>query len=892
MIITPRDYQQYAIDSVINYFSEGNVGNPIIAMPTGCHAKGHMILMFDGSLKAVETVILGDLLMGPDSLPRTVLSLARGRQEMRLITPVKGESFIVNIDHKLNVKKVNEGGTFLCRQQRNETITVRDFEDGTKWYRHLRKLRRVEVSFSEKSQPLDSYFVGLMLGDGSLARGVVNFTGSEKETLSAIKSEAFRFGCTVTESAKNNNPVTKNLRVVDPCANRSTPNKITKIYRNLELMGTNSYTVFVPDVYKLSSTTQRMEVLAGLLDSDGYYDKKGNVYEHSTVGKQLGDDVRFMARSLGLAAYTCVCDAKLNSRVISKVYRTVISGDIDRIPVRTPYKKAKKRSQIKDVLCTGFSVEVLPVDDYYGFTLNGDHLYLDENFIVHHNTGKSIIIGGLIQQVLQKWPNQRFLMLTHVKELIEQNHQRLLDMWPTAPVGIYSAGLRRKDIAQPIVFGGCGSIVNNIEAFGHRDLVIVDECHLISPKANTTYQKIIDGLKVANPHIKVIGLTATPYRLGQGLLTDGGLFTDVCCDACGVDEFNWFIEQGHLAPLIPKPTLTEYDIEKVGIQNGDFKKAELEQAVNEDKLTFKILEEMVEAGYDRKSWLIFASGIKHTERVAEALAYYGITASTIHSKIEASCKGWSVARERLYRIEAFKNREFRALVNMNVLTTGFDHGPIDLIGSLRPTVSPGLHVQMLGRGTRPCEGKENCLVLDFAGNVKRLGPINDPVLPKKKGKTPGEAPIRICPQPHCGVYNHASARICFNCGFEFPIKEKLTKEAGTAEIIKSNKKAPEPMKVKVFTVSKAIYKKHHKAGSKPSLQVTYFSSGGTFKEFVCLEHKGYARTMAINWWKSRHNTHAPLTIDQSLDIVSFLKVPASIRIWVNKKYPEIMSYEW
>ena len=508
-------------------------------------------------------------------------------------------------------------------------------------------------------------------------------------------------------------------------------------------------------------------------------------------------------------------------------------------------------------------------------------------------TGKSIIIGGLIQQVLQCWPNQRFLMLTHVKELIEQNYERLLDMWPQAPVGIYSAGLRRKDAIQPIVFGGCGSVVNNIEVFGHRDLVIIDECHLLSPKANTTYQKIFEGLKAINPHIKVIGLTATPYRLGQGLLTNDGLFTDICCDATGVDEFNWFIEQGHLAPLIPKPTVTEYDIEKVGIQNGDFKKGELEQAVNEDKLTFKILEEMVEAGYDRKSWLIFASGIKHTEKVAEALAYYGISASTVHSKIEASCKGWSKSRERQYRIEAFKNREFRALVNNNVLTTGFDHGPIDMIGSLRPTVSPGLHVQMLGRGTRPAPEKSNCLVLDFAGNVKRLGPINDPVLPKKKGKKTGEAPVRVCPQ--CGVYNHASARICFNCQYEFPIKEKLTKKAGTAEIIKSSVKlkVPDPMKVKTFNVDKVIYKKHAKAGSKPSMIVTYLAGDGfRFNEFICFEHKGYARTMAIKWWRSRHNTQVPLTIDNALDIVSFLKVPKAVRVWTNKKYPEVMSYEW
>jgi len=490
-------------------------------------------------------------------------------------------------------------------------------------------------------------------------------------------------------------------------------------------------------------------------------------------------------------------------------------------------------------------------------------------------TGKSVIIAGFIQRVLNMWPRQRFMVLTHVKELIEQNHNKLKSIWPTAPTGIYSAGLNQKDIIRPIIFGGMASVKNCVEAFGHRDLIIIDEAHLVSPKDDTTYQNVITRFKIINPHIKVIGLSATPFRLGQGLITDEGLFTDICFDLTGVEAFNRLITDGFLAPLIPRPTNTKIDTSEINIVNGDFAKGKLDDET--DKVLFEGLKELVQYGYDRRSWLIFASGIKSSEHAAQILTSMGIDAAAVHSKMSGS--------ERDARIAAFKSGKLRCIVNNNCLTTGFDHPPIDLIGSFRPTVSPGLHVQMLGRGTRPCEEKANCLVLDYAGNVPRLGPINDPVLPRKKGQKVGEAPVRIC--ENCGVYNHASARFCCSCGHEFTFQTKLKPTAGEHEILRSD--APV---IEYFDIQKVIYQRHHKIGSPPSIKVCYYSGLRMFNEWVCLEHSGFAGKRAREWWKQRHDEEPPATTDEALLKVSQLTPPKRIRVWVNRRFPEILSCEF
>jgi DNA repair protein RadD len=505
-------------------------------------------------------------------------------------------------------------------------------------------------------------------------------------------------------------------------------------------------------------------------------------------------------------------------------------------------------------------------------------------------TGKSIIIAELVRKTLELWPNQRFIMMTHVKELIEQNADKLKKLWPNAPLGIFSAGLNEKNSSLPIIFAGIASVNASIDLFGHFDLVIIDECHLISTNEDTMYQKVISKLKQINPYLKVIGLSATPFRVGQGMITDNGLFTDIIIDYTSLHKFNKLMNDGFISPLIPKRTSIEYDVHQVKISNGDFQKNELQAAVDIDEITFKVIKEMVEYGHDRNCGLVFTTGIKHCEHVTSAIQSFGETATFVHSKMPT--------KQRDERIRDFKAGIYKYIVSNGVLTTGFDHPPVDIIGMLRPTMSPGLWVQILGRGTRPYDWmiekqyipgfnytKNNCLVLDFAGNTKRLGPINDPVKPRKKGQKVGEAPIRICEA--CGVYNHASARFCCVCGHIFEIKNKLTMHAGTDELIKTDL----PL-VETFNVDRIIYHKHCKNGSPDSIRVSYYSGIRRFEEFVCFEHAGYPNKRAITWWQQRSLDLPPNTTEEALAKISQLKSPIRIKVHVNKKFPEILSHEY
>lgn len=495
-------------------------------------------------------------------------------------------------------------------------------------------------------------------------------------------------------------------------------------------------------------------------------------------------------------------------------------------------------------------------------------------------TGKSVVIAGFIAEAQRMFPNKRFLVLTHVKELVEQNAKKLKDYWKEADIGVYSAGLRKKQTAHSILFGGCASVINAMEDIGAFDLVFVDECHLISPKEGTVYQRIVGELKEKNSALRVVGLSATPYRMRSGLIVDGTFFHDMIIDMTGVNRFNQFIRDGVLAPLIPKKTKIERqsNVETKGA-NGDYSAAALEADAADKEVTYKALCELHQEGAERNSWLVFASTIEDADWIAETLQSFGIAAASVHSKIKAS--------ERDNRIRAFKSGELRCIVNMGVLTTGFDHPPLDLIAVLRRTVSPGLWVQMLGRGTRPCDGKDNCLVLDFAGNTRRLGPINDPKIPgkRKKKKTAGDIPIKICGE--CGTYNHLSARECIMCCTVFPTAVVIAEEASTEVLIKED----EPV-LETKDVVQVHYYLHEKVGSIPSIRVSYHCSDKRrYDEWVCIQHpeKSYASIKAKKWWRERFPIYAPVptTTKEALTQITDLLVPKQIVVVMNKKYPEI-----
>jgi DNA repair protein RadD len=512
-------------------------------------------------------------------------------------------------------------------------------------------------------------------------------------------------------------------------------------------------------------------------------------------------------------------------------------------------------------------------------------------------TGKSIVIAAFIAEIFTRYRGQRILVLTHVKELIAQNHAKMLALWEAAPAGIYSSGLDRKDVGTPITFAGIASIAKRTQVLGHIDLILIDECHLVSPKEGTQYQEVIAALKAVNPHLRVIGLTATHYRLGHGPLTeDGGIFTDVAVDMTTFDAYNWFLDAGYLAPLVPRPMRIQLDTGSVSVSRGEYDLKQLQLSVDRTEITLAALKEAMHYGQDRNHWLLFASGVEHATHCCETLQNMGISTAVVHSKMDDS--------DRDMAISAFLSGEVCCLCNNGILTTGFDFPALDMIIMLRPTMSPGLWVQMLGRGGRPkyadgfdlstasgrlqaiaASTKRDCLVLDYAGNTRRLGPINDVVRPKKRGEGKGEAPVKTCPA--CGIYCHASARACPNCGGTFEIKVKFKGRSGTEELIRRKE---EPQIVD-FPVDHIVYSVHKGSKGISSFQVSYHSGLRVFREWICFEHTGYPLHRAHDWWRM----HAPLTgypttAADACTRTSELRQPKTITVLLSSHLPEVRGH--
>lgn len=498
-------------------------------------------------------------------------------------------------------------------------------------------------------------------------------------------------------------------------------------------------------------------------------------------------------------------------------------------------------------------------------------------------TGKSVCIAKFAYGAMCAYPQTRILMLTHVKELIEQNAKKLLEIWPEAPLGVFSAGLKRKEV-NAITYAGVQTIINHLDKLGHIDIIIIDEAHLLSPKDDGRYKDIITRLRAVNPYLVVVGYTATPYRVGIGCLTNNGIFTDTAIDLTTLEAFNRLVNEGFLAPLVTRRRGNiAVDTSNVGLSNGEFKANELQEAADNTALTNAIVYDILSTAYSsgRSSALIFAAGVDHARHVSECFSYYGIEVPAVHSKMDSG------QRDGILR--DFKAGRYWGLVNNNILTTGFDHPPVDFIACIRPTTSTGLWVQMLGRGTRPAPGKANCLVHDYAGNTERLGPINDPAIPRMRGQSgPGDPPVWCCPA--CGTYNHARAPFCEACGHQHDFTAKHTREASTLDVMVS-----ETPIVEMYEVNRVYYYKHVKRAdptSPPLLRVRYACGLQTFDEYVALEHPQPRLGIAHRWWRQRYAGDVPSTVDNALIEVSNLKVPRRVSVHTNRKFPQIVSVEF
>ena len=230
--------------------------------------------------------------------------------------------------------------------------------------------------------------------------------------------------------------------------------------------------------------------------------------------------------------------------------------------------------------------------DYQQKTIDMLYDWLSNNegnpcLVLPTGSGKSHIVAALCKNAVQAWPETRILMLTHVKELIEQNAEKMRLHWKNAPMGIYSASLNKRELREPITFAGIQSVRNRHVQIGHIDLCIVDECHLISHKDIGGYRKLIAELLLINPAMRVVGLTATPYRLGHGLITDKPALFDALIEPITIVEL---IELGHLAPLRSKITNKKLLTDGVHKRGGEFIDSELQAVVDTLESGFRTVE--------------------------------------------------------------------------------------------------------------------------------------------------------------------------------------------------------------------------------------------------------------------------------------------------------------
>lgn len=523
--------------------------------------------------------------------------------------------------------------------------------------------------------------------------------------------------------------------------------------------------------------------------------------------------------------------------------------------------------------------------DYQQKAIDDLYKWFEENnqgnpcLVLPTGSGKSHIVAALCKDALQNWPETQVLMLTHVKELIEQNAEKMRQHWPNAPMGIYSASMRSKELGQPITFAGIQSIHKRAKEIGHIDLVVIDECHLVSHKNEGGYRKLLGDLLEINPSMRVIGLTATPYRLGHGLITDKPALFDGLIESITIPEL---IFKGFLATLRSKVTKSKLSTEGVHKRGGEYIESELQDAVDTYEQNQAVVREVISLAGDRKAWLFFCTGVDHARHVSEVLISNGITAGCV--------TGDTPKKEREEMLKAFKAGKLRALTNANVLTTGFDYPDIDLIAMLRPTMSPGLYVQMAGRGLRPKSHTDHCLVLDFAGVVETHGPITAVQPPKKGGEGNGEAPVKVC--DNCGELCAISVSACPACGHAFPPPEPAKMLLRNDDIM--------GLEGTDLEVTAWTWRKHNsRASGKDMLAVTYYGglSDAPITEYLPVLHDGYAanKAMGLLLTMARQGGVSLLNIE-GLEAISNMmntaQAPSLIEFKKDGKFYRVIRREW
>ena len=514
--------------------------------------------------------------------------------------------------------------------------------------------------------------------------------------------------------------------------------------------------------------------------------------------------------------------------------------------------------------------------------------------------GKTILFSALVKACMERY-QMRIGILAHREQLVRQARDKLLKVWPE---GEDSIGIACKsasssvELGRPVVIGSPQTLVRRIGETPAIHLLIVDECHRLPPAdSKSQYRTLVETLRDYYPEMRLLGVTATPYRLGHGYIYG---------DRCRAPEQNWFgslcysigtsdlQEQGYLVPLRIFAA-AEPDLSGVSTSKGEFNLAQLSDRMSEGVHVHGAVEALARHASDRRRVVAFAVSIAHAEALRDAFRRAGRTSEAVHSKMPHG--------ERLRILDAFDRGEIEVLCNVGVLTEGWDCTSVDCMVMCRPTKSAALYVQMAGRGLRTHEGKTDCLMLDLSGNWKEHGRPEEPRVKWKNGPESEVVPGRKCPE--CGFINKAGAELCEACGYEWPPPETtqcprclmdvplssvvcphcgfVFKEANAVELreVPQAKPAPSgPVKAKVLSMSADPWFVSKKGNSMVALSfVVDLGTGGLPEQvrmFLDVEGQSgpWAEHKAELAWMRLADSAPPKTLDEARERLGELRKPA------------------
>lgn len=722
-----RPYQSEAKIKIAGSFQAG-ARNVLAVLPTGagkCLGAGTPVIMFDGSVKNVEDVKAGDLLMGPDSKPRRVLSTCSGREPLYRVVQKKGDPYVVNESHILSLKQtgIKSSPLYPCQMNKGRVVNieVRDYLKTSKTFKHTHKGWKAPVSFmrSDLDPDLPPYLLGLWLGDGT-SRGP-SISSEDLEVAEYIRAYASKRGL--------------NFRVEDQPGNASSVYHVTNEYKREGSLRTalKKYDLImnkhIPHDYKTGSDQQRLELLAGIIDSDGSRSKSG--FEITLKSRRLINDVVYVARSLGF-------HAGISEKIINGVtyYRSSINGGKYPIPVILDRKRPSKRTQIKDPLVTGIILEPLGVGDYYGFEIDGDRLFLLGDFTVTHNT---VTFSDIMRE-----HNGASCAIAHRQELVSQ-----------ISIALARDGVRHRVIGPKNIVKLCVNLhvselgvsfydpaarcaVAGVDTLIRREKELEPWLRSVTLWVQDEAHHVLEGNKWGSaakmfPNALGLGVTATPLRAdGKGLGRHAdGLFDDLVVGP-GMREL---IRAGYLTDYrIFAPPSNFVRPDTIG-DSGDYSQKKMTAAVRGSQIVGDIVDHYLRIA-PGKLGVTFVTDVETARDVAQKFNDASVPAAVVSAKTPDA--------ERLATLRRFKNRELLQLVNVDLFGEGFDLPAIEVVSFGRPTESFGLYVQQFGRVLRlmldgslypiwdeitaeqrrayiAASTKPRGIIIDHVGNVTRHG---------------------------------------------------------------------------------------------------------------------------------------------------------------------------